>query len=317
MVATYTFEDLSGPTPTVSDNPYDGLIEACHDNAVEIQARYETHRSNRGAQQKEKLTSSDFAGVTVDTILAKLEDQTIEPGFKDPRNCLVFWARPPPHIKAVIAEVQKRLKAVLPNLWTMPQDNLHMTALEITHSLTAPEIDELVEQIRPGIPFITDYTHAHRARVVKPSLSYDAQAFALSFLPAAGEPCTADPSRKTQDDDYSYHHLRRDLYALSSATGVKVASRYVVPSAHLTVGRFIKTSDTETAEGKVDHARMQELVKTVDEINEWLKAEFWPVEGKGIKAGGEWIVGEGKGLDNRKGALWYGTGETIRLGKGF
>lgn len=180
-----------------------------------------------------------------------------------------------------------------------------MTALEITHSLTAPEIDELVEQIRPGIPSITDYPYTHRARVVKPSLSYDAQAFALSFLPAAGEPCTADPSRNSQDDEYTYHHLRRDLYALSSATGVKVASRYVVPSAHLTVGRFIKTSDTETAEGKVDHARMQKLAKTVDEINEWLKANFWPVEGKGIKAGGEWIVGEGKGLDSRKGMLWY------------
>lgn len=34
MAASYTFEDLSGATPTVSDNPYDGLIEACHDNAV-------------------------------------------------------------------------------------------------------------------------------------------------------------------------------------------------------------------------------------------------------------------------------------------
>jgi hypothetical protein len=180
-----------------------------------------------------------------------------------------------------------------------------MTALEITHSLTAPEIDDLVEQTRSGIPSITDYTYSHRARIVKPSLSYDAQAFALSFLPAAGEPCTVDPSRKPEDDDFTYHHLRRDLYALTSATGVKVASRYVVPSAHLTVGRFIKTCDTETADGKVDHARMKEIVKTVDEINDWLKAEFWPVEGKGIKAGGEWIVGEGKGLDNRKGALWF------------
>jgi hypothetical protein len=82
---------------------------------AEIQARYETHRSNRGVQQKEKLTSPDFAGVTIDTILAKLEDQTIEPGFKDPRHCLVFWARPPPQVKAVIAEVQKRLKAVTPS----------------------------------------------------------------------------------------------------------------------------------------------------------------------------------------------------------
>lgn len=69
---------------------------------------------NRSAQQKEKLTSPDSAGVTIDGILRKLEDQTIEPGFKDPRHCLVFWARPPPKVKALIAEVQKRLRAVAP-----------------------------------------------------------------------------------------------------------------------------------------------------------------------------------------------------------
>jgi hypothetical protein len=34
MVASYTFEDLSGATSTVSDNPYDALIEACHDNSA-------------------------------------------------------------------------------------------------------------------------------------------------------------------------------------------------------------------------------------------------------------------------------------------
>ena len=34
MAASYTFEDLSGATPTVSDNPYDGLIEACHNKSA-------------------------------------------------------------------------------------------------------------------------------------------------------------------------------------------------------------------------------------------------------------------------------------------
>lgn len=34
MAASYTFEDLSGATPAISDNPYDGLIEACHDKSA-------------------------------------------------------------------------------------------------------------------------------------------------------------------------------------------------------------------------------------------------------------------------------------------
>ena len=38
MAAYYTFEDLSGnatkPSTTTSDNPYDGLIESCEDDAV-------------------------------------------------------------------------------------------------------------------------------------------------------------------------------------------------------------------------------------------------------------------------------------------
>lgn len=188
-----------------------------------------------------------------------------------------------------------------------------MTALEITHSLTAPEIEALVEPLRPHAETITDYTLNHRARVVKPLVNFDAQAFALSWLPAGGE-----PGRTEEGDKYTYHHLRRDLFTLATNAGVKVASRYVIPSAHLTIARFIQTADFEDGDGKLDKGKVQQLVEKVEEINEWLQ-EYWPKEGdEEVKEGGEWVVGQEKGLDFRKGALWYGAGgETTVLGKGF
>ncbi|KAK3652687.1 hypothetical protein LTR56_004981 [Elasticomyces elasticus] len=313
MAAYYKFEDLSGEsTPNHSDNPYDGLIDSCDDDPAQIQTRYNTHRNNRNAQQRAKLLSPDFSGVTIDEILARLEDPAIEPGFRDWRHCLVFWARPPVKVRELIGKVQEKLLDVAPKLWTMPPENLHMTALEITHSLTASEIDGLVEQMLPEAQEIANHTLQHRARLVKPLLSFDAQALALSFLPAAGEP--GEPSH---DDSYTYHHLRRDLHAKASAAGVKVASRYVIPSAHLTIGRFITKSDFETLDGAVDHAKVERFIERIESINEWLQAEYWPSEDS-IKAGGEWVVGEEKGLDFRQGALWYGGGgRTVRLGKGF
>jgi hypothetical protein len=184
----------------------------------------------------------------------------------------------------------------------MPSTSLHMTALEITHSLTAPEIEAFVAQMQPILSTMANYTLTHRARLVKPVISFDAQALALSFLPAAGE-----GGRSLEDDGYSYHHLRRDLFTQAAAGGVKVGSRYVVPSAHLTIARFIKAQDFE----------MEALMRVVGELNEWLEREFWPKE-DGIKSGGEWVVGEEKGLEVRKGTLWYGGGgETVVLGEGF
>lgn len=43
----------------------------------------------RNAQQKAKMLDEGFQGVNVDPILLRLEDPTVEPGFKDPRNCFV------------------------------------------------------------------------------------------------------------------------------------------------------------------------------------------------------------------------------------
>lgn len=67
------------------------------------------------------------------------------------------------------------------------------------------------------------------------------------------------------------------------------------------------------------------LIAKIEEINQWLQNEYWPRLQQGTDGttrevmpdGGEWIVGEEKGLDFRKGRLWYGGGETVYLGKGI
>ncbi|KAF7898307.1 hypothetical protein EAF00_004753 [Botryotinia globosa] len=312
------FEDLSGIDTAKYANPYDALIEACHDDPAEIQAKYATHRETRNAQQKAKILAPDFQEMILDTVLQKLEDPNIEPGFEDPRHCLVFWARPPQHIKALVGTIQQKLLALAPKLWLMPQLKCHLTALEITHSLTSPEITSIINQLGTStISTMTDYPLQHRARLIKPTLSYDAAAVALSFLPAAGESLTsnAEPSsrnpRTAQDDAFTYHHLRQSLFTIGRSTGISVDSRYVVPSSHITVGRFLTQEDHDTPE------KRQAWIDLIEEINAWLKEEYWPREGVDRNEDGEWVVGQEKGLDCRRGQLWYGGGETVMLGKGF
>ncbi|ORY07561.1 RNA ligase/cyclic nucleotide phosphodiesterase [Clohesyomyces aquaticus] len=311
-----TFEDLSGISTKDFSNPYDALITACNDNPVQIQERYMAHRAARNAQQKAKMVDENFPGVTIDPILLRICEPNIEPGYTDPRHCLVFWGRPTQQIKDLIQSVQQELLAVAPNMWLMPQDCLHLTVLEMTHSRTAGEIQTMVDTMREKIPFITDYTFEHRARLIKPMIGFDASALALSFVPAAGENLRSD--RTAKDEKFTYHHLRRDIYNLCCDTGVAVDSRYVVPSSHLTIGRFIKSRDFSHESGQSDPSKIKALVTKIEEINARLQSEFWPESNGGkIPPGGEWIVGEEKGLNCRMGTLWYGGGESVRLGKGF
>lgn len=200
----------------------------------------------------------------------------------------------------------------------MPQIKCHLTALEITHSLTSSEITSIINQLgNSAISTMTNYPLQHRARLIKPTLSYDAAAVALSFLPASGESLasTPDPSsrnpRTAQDDAFTYHHLRQSLFVIARSTGVSIDSRYVVPSSHITVGRFITQEDHDTPE------KRRAWINLIEEVNVWLKEEFWPQEGCKRNEDGEWVVGQEKGLDCRRGQLWYGGGETVMLGKGF
>ena len=196
----------------------------------------------------------------------------------------------------------------------MPLDCLHMTVLEITHSKTEAEIEHIANSMDSQVAEIADFTYNNRARLVKPMLSYDAAAIALSFLPAAGEGL---PEAKGADADaYTYHHLRRDLYGLCESAGVEVASRYVVPSSHLTIARFVTQKDITSKDGNgIDGGKVEGLVGKLEEINAELRSKYWSEDswiGKG-----SWVVGEEKGLVNRRGTLWYGGGHSHYEGKGF
>ena len=196
----------------------------------------------------------------------------------------------------------------------MPLDNLHLTALEIAHSSTEVEIQKLVDTMNSKVDQITDYTLTHHPRLVKPMLSYDSAAVALCFLPADGESATL------HGDCYTYHHLRRDLYSLCTSTDIRIASRYTVPSSHITIARFVTKEDFSSgSEGNIflDHGMMRRWVETLESVNAWIQEEYWPQDDYNTKEGGEWVVGQEKGLDCRKGTLWYGGGETVRLGGGF
>lgn len=143
-------------------------------------------------------------------------------------------------------------------------------------------------------------------------VSFDSTALALSFVPAAGECLEAESS--SNNEHYTCHHLRRDVFDMVRQTKVPVASRYIVPSAHLTIARFI-TQDGFVVKGSndmetVDHAGVKMLVDRIGEINQKLENE-WPKEGA-IREGGEWIVGQ-EGLVIRRGHLWYGGGEYVPL----
>ena len=191
----------------------------------------------------------------------------------------------------------------------MPLACLHMTVLEIAHSRSEAEIAAMVKTMEEKIPEITNFTFSHRARLVKPMISYDAAAIALSFVPAAGDSSTMN--HEPNNDAYSYHHLRRDLYALSKSTSVEVASRYVVPSSHLTIARFVTQKDFAKDVGGLDPEKVVKLVRKLEEINAELESQYWR------KDAGVWTVGEERGLECRKGTVWYGGGQTEHLGRGF
>lgn len=196
-----------------------------------------------------------------------------------------------------------------------------MTTLELADSRTPSEINAIVSELQATgtLQELVDYTFNHPSRLIKPVIGYDASAMALSFVPAAGE--GPDGMRSVDDDIYTYHHLRWDLFERVADSGVQVVSRYIVPSAHITIARFI-TQDGFLREqpgsdgSRVDRERIKALVEKIEQINQKLK-QYWPGQDENASSKGEWIVGQERGLELCKGTSWYGKGKCVILGKGF
>lgn len=73
------------------------------------------HRESRNDQQKNKLLAPKFPGFIIDEVLHKLVNPETNPGYVDPRNCLVFWIRPPKRIRQLVDMLQKRLIEFAPS----------------------------------------------------------------------------------------------------------------------------------------------------------------------------------------------------------
>jgi hypothetical protein len=81
-----------------------------------LQQRYQLHRETRNSQQKSKILADDFQGWLLDEHLVKLDGHQKLDDYVDPRNCLVFWGRPPHKVKQLIDLVQQKLRDAAPGM---------------------------------------------------------------------------------------------------------------------------------------------------------------------------------------------------------
>lgn len=298
-------------------NPYKLLIDQCQ-NPTEMTQAYEKHRKTRNAAKHSELILS--RKISPDPILAGLVLNNQPPEF-DPRHCITIWARPPDHVMDLIGTVQTRLvkslNMYIPTkqpthipktlrdhsnkgpLWLMPRTCLHLSALEISHSVPLDTVMANMELLRPHINKFLDPI-GNAPVLMRPLICFDSSALALTFVPlnqaTKKQPGSYGVHADEQDAQYSYTHYRASLYETATkVAGVDVKSRYQVPSAHVTIARFIQELSPDAVGSLLDE---------IEAINAWLEAEY------SDPSTFAWRIGKGRATECRYGRIWYGGGES-------
>lgn len=305
FIGNYSFDSL---------NPYRSLIDQCQTTSDMANA-YEKHRRTRNAAKFAEMSQSHK--VTPDTILSGLILDN-QPAEFDPRNCITIWSRPPSHVMDLIGKIQMRLvSSISPKcssatidhvpqswadksnngpLWLMPRECLHLSALEIIHSAPAESVVSQLSLLRPYIRDILNPV-GNCPILMRPLVCFDSSALALTFVPV-DQPSTKRSVTGVDSDEkdarYSYTHYRATLYdTVTKVAGVPVESRYQVPSAHVTIARFIN---------ELSPAAIDALLLEINQINEWLDATF------GDPGAFAWRIGQERATECRCGRIWYGGG---------
>lgn len=282
--------------PQIQPNPF---RNQAYPPLSEILNDYTTHRLNRNAQKKAELEATLES--TIEPLLKGIVKDNEPPEF-DYRNCITIWARPTDAVKDLAEEIQAVFVSVLDPenlagdnsltsptravvkdpahgpIWVMPRDCQHMSLLEIIHSVTPLEVDNLLKDLKPNLGQIL---HLDRGTTLcRPLVCFDASAVALTFIPIDTDP-------------YTYTHMRADIFDRVSQS-VPIESRYQVPSAHITLIRFVE---------KITGNKVKLFLDTIDRINR--KLEHSTVT---------WTVGSEHGLWCQCGRIWYGGGWTEHTG---
>jgi hypothetical protein len=200
----------------------------------------------------------------------------------DTRHNLGIVSRPPKSICQFIERLQSTIISSISNsdaLFPIPESWLHLTALEICHAKPADEVEVLAKLVAPALSKILEVADSDLT-LYKPMVSFDQRAVALSFI------------SKPPTSQITYREALFNVVQNNTPPEVSPSSRYSVPSAHVTMIRFID---------KLDPTQVQSLISTIQSINRDIADA--PIE---------WEFKPGTSQCHY-GRTWYGKGTVITL----
>lgn len=219
--------------------------------AAHVRSLYAEHRSRRQDEQRLRLleAASNIGqhGLMPDARLASEQAR-----LDDPRLGVTVVARPPAHIFQAIRELQDEVAALVqatPSAkalsgalyWMAPPSFLHMTVVEWVSAEigNAAQVRHVVDTLQgKGAEALDALTglYAHTVCLVEPTVSFDAAAIAISFLPASSD-------APEGAHDYAMYRTAKikQVQDIAAKYGLPAPKpRYLLPSAHITVARVCR-----------------------------------------------------------------------------
>ncbi|KAF3479622.1 uncharacterized protein GIQ15_06598 [Arthroderma uncinatum] len=291
-------------------NWYQDLLDHpdCQGSPDKVQQAYESYRQASltrsiasmtrvdGESAKPKITPSPALVQYLSYAAATSAPGDVEKHYGDEAvNCMVIWARPSHKILDLLNGLQNRLKDIVgTDMWFPESSRLHLSVIEISHRRPMAHLRSVYDQMGSGLvqelldhPVTLNATDHRAARLGRPILLFDGVGVAIAFVPLG-------------TDQYTYHHLRRDLHSIALRSGITTDTCYTACMAHITLGRFVDTKnffDSENAETALQ--RLKVWMDTIQSMNEELKERYSTDEW-------EWTVGGEKGLELQMGMLKFG-----------